>query len=100
LDLGSFFNFLIIYTVGRTPWTGDQPVTRSLPTHGTTHTQNKRTQASMPRVGFAPTIPAFERSKTVDDALDRAATLIGEMEVLVQLKSDGFRNSNKINWVW
>jgi hypothetical protein len=30
----------------------------------------------MPRVGFEPTIPAFERAKTVH-ALDRAATVIG-----------------------
>jgi hypothetical protein len=36
---------------GRTPWTGDQPVARSLPAHRTTQTQNKRTQASMPRAG-------------------------------------------------
>jgi hypothetical protein len=42
------FNFLILCTVGRTPWTGDQPVARSLPT-----------QTSMPRVGFEPTIPVF-----------------------------------------
>jgi hypothetical protein len=30
----------------------------------------------MPRVGFDPRIPAFERAKT-DHALDRAATVIG-----------------------
>jgi hypothetical protein len=48
---------LILYTVGRTPWTGDQPVARPLPTHRTTQTQNKRTQTSMPLVGFEPTIP-------------------------------------------
>jgi hypothetical protein len=30
----------------------------------------------MPRVGFEPKIPAFERAKT-DYALDRAATVIG-----------------------
>jgi hypothetical protein len=29
LDLGSFFNFLILYTVGRTPGTGDQPVAQT-----------------------------------------------------------------------
>jgi hypothetical protein len=46
--LGRFFGFLILYTVGRTPWTGDEPVARPLPTHRTTQTQNKRTQASMP----------------------------------------------------
>jgi hypothetical protein len=30
----------------------------------------------MPRVGFKPTIPVFERTRTVH-ALDRAATVIG-----------------------
>jgi hypothetical protein len=30
----------------------------------------------MPQVGFEPTIPAFERAKTVH-ALDRSATVIG-----------------------
>jgi hypothetical protein len=64
------------YTVGRTTWTGVQPVARPLPTHRTTQTQNKRTQTSMPRVGFEPTIPVFERAKTVH-ALDGAATVIG-----------------------
>jgi hypothetical protein len=38
LDLGRFFSFLILYTVGRTPWTGDQPVARPLSTHRTTET--------------------------------------------------------------
>jgi hypothetical protein len=31
--LAIFFNFFILYTVGRTPWTGDQPVARPLSTH-------------------------------------------------------------------
>jgi hypothetical protein len=35
LGLGCFFSFLILYTVGRTPWTEDQPVARPLPTHRT-----------------------------------------------------------------
>jgi hypothetical protein len=76
LNLGRFVSFLILYTVGRTPWTGDQPVARPLPTHRTTQIQNKRRQTSMPRVEFEPTIPAFERTKTVH-TLDRAATVIG-----------------------
>jgi hypothetical protein len=59
------FHFLNPYTVSRTPWAGDRPVARLLPTHRTTQTQNKRTQTSMPWVGFEPTIPAFERAKTV-----------------------------------
>jgi hypothetical protein len=40
--LAGFFIFLILYTVGRTPWTSDQPVARPLPKHRTTQTQNKR----------------------------------------------------------
>jgi hypothetical protein len=36
------------YTVGTTPWRGDQPVARPLPTHRTTQTQNKRTQCRHP----------------------------------------------------
>jgi hypothetical protein len=42
------FRNLFFYTDGGTPWTGDQPVVRPLPTHGTTHKQNKRTETSMP----------------------------------------------------
>jgi hypothetical protein len=42
LDLGHFFSSLILYTVGRTPWTGDQSVARALPAHRTTQTETKR----------------------------------------------------------
>jgi hypothetical protein len=76
LDPGSFFSFLILYTAGRTSWTGDQPVARPLPTRRIIQTQNKCRQISMPRVGFEPTIPVFERAMT-DHALDHAATVIG-----------------------
>jgi hypothetical protein len=71
----SLFQFLTLYTIGRTPLTGFQPVARPLSTHRTTWTQNKRTQTSMPRVGFESTTPVFERAKTVR-ALGRAATEI------------------------
>jgi hypothetical protein len=64
--------FLNPRTVGGTPWMGDQPVVRPL----AIQTQNKHGQTSMPCVGFEPTIPAFERAKTVH-ALDRATTAIG-----------------------
>jgi hypothetical protein len=76
LDLGRFFSFLIFYTGGRTPWKGDQSVARPLPVHRIAQTQNKLTQTSMPRVGFEPMIPVFEREKTVH-ALDLAATVMG-----------------------
>jgi hypothetical protein len=49
----------------QTPLTEDQPVTRPLPIHRMIQTQNKCTQTSMPRVGLEPTIPVFERAKTV-----------------------------------
>jgi hypothetical protein len=76
LDIGRLFSILILYTVGTTTLTGDQPFARPLPTHRTTQAQNKRAQISMPRVGFELTISAFERAKIVY-AFDRAATVIG-----------------------
>jgi hypothetical protein len=76
LKPSSFFIFLIFYTVRRAPWTEDQPVTRPLPAHRTTQTQNKSTQTIVPRVRLEPTIPVFEGAKTAHD-LDRAATVIG-----------------------
>jgi hypothetical protein len=33
----SFYQFLNLYTVGRTPWTGNQLVARPLPTHTGQH---------------------------------------------------------------
>jgi hypothetical protein len=89
VDLG-LFQFLNLYTVGRTPWTGHQPVTRSLPTHRTTQTQNKRIQTSMPLLGFEPTIPGFERATTVH-ALDRAAKVIGCVGRLRNEKRGGWK---------
>jgi hypothetical protein len=89
VDLGRFTSFLILYTVSRTPWTGRHTVERPLTTHRTTQTQNKRTQTSMPLVGFESTIPASKRTKMVF-ALDRAVTVIGR-ECLYQLKIDRFK---------
>jgi hypothetical protein len=39
----------------------------------------------MPQVGFVPTIPVFERAKTVH-ALHHAATVIGFIGLLVDMK--------------
>jgi hypothetical protein len=75
LDLGRVLSFLILYTVGRTPWTGDQLVARPLPAHRTTQIQNKRTQTSIPRVGFEHMMSEFGRANAVY-ILDRAATVI------------------------
>jgi hypothetical protein len=70
------FQFLNLYTVGRTSGTGDEPVARPLPIHRTIQTQNKWTQTCMFWVGFEPTIPVFKRAKTVH-ALYPAATVTG-----------------------
>jgi hypothetical protein len=74
-DLGRFFQFLNLNTVGRTPRTRDQPVARPLHTHRTTQT----------RVGFEPTILVLERAKTVD-ALDCAAAVIGVQDIIAAYK--------------
>jgi hypothetical protein len=73
LGFGRIFSFLIfyVYTVGRTPWTGNQLVA-----HRAAQTQNKRTQTCVPQVGFELTVPVFEWAKTVH-VLDFAATVIG-----------------------
>jgi hypothetical protein len=59
------------------PWAGVQLVARPLPTRRITQTQNQHIQTSMPRVGLEPTIPVFERAKTVH-VLDRAAIVMGD----------------------
>jgi hypothetical protein len=69
----TLFYFLDFYTVFID---GDQPMASPLPAHSTTQTQNKRTQTSIPQMGFEPTIQVFLWKKTVQ-ALDRAVTVIG-----------------------
>jgi hypothetical protein len=91
-----YFSSLFFYTVGRTHWTGDQPVARSLPTHRTAQTQNERTQTSMPQVRFEPTTPVFERTKTVR-ALDLAANVIGHISRLTPINLQQ-RHDTKSSW--
>jgi hypothetical protein len=76
----SLFQFLNLYTVGRTPWTGNQPVSRPI-LHTGQHKQNKCTQIYMPQVGFEPMFPMFERAKTFH-ALDRGAIVFGFKHLL------------------
>jgi hypothetical protein len=47
---------------------------RKAATYTQHNTENKRTQTSVPSVGFEPTIPALERAETAY-ASDRAATV-------------------------
>jgi hypothetical protein len=89
------FSFLIFYTVGRTPWTGDQPVVRPLLAHRRAQTWNKRTETSIPQVGFEPTIAVFERLKTVH-ALDRAAL----WSALHEIKTEKYLRSRSKSMKW
>jgi hypothetical protein len=82
--MADFFSFVIntqsvgLFGRGISPSQG-----RYLYTERHKHRINKQT--SMPREGFEPTIPVFERAKTVH-ALDRAATEIDSLYVsLVEL---------------
>jgi hypothetical protein len=65
------FHFSFLILVGRTPWTGDQPVARPLPTH-----KHRIDATYMPWVGFESTILMFELAK-IFNSLDLAATMIG-----------------------
>jgi hypothetical protein len=78
--LASDFQFHDHFTDSRAPWANDQLVSRALPKHRTTQTQNKHIhthQTFMLYVVFEPTIPASERAKTVY-ALDRSVTVTGQ----------------------
>jgi hypothetical protein len=58
----------------------DQPDARPLPAQN--NTENKSKQIFIPRMGFEPTIPVLEGTKTFH-ALDRAATAIGRTVFVV-----------------
>jgi hypothetical protein len=74
--LEALFNFLTLYTVGRTPWKRDQPKARPLPTHMTIQTRNKHVQAFMARAAFESTTPVSEQPNTVHASV-RTDTVFG-----------------------
>jgi hypothetical protein len=51
---------------GRTPWTGDRPIAKPLPTQERT-TQKKRRHSPMFWVGFEPKVPMFRRFNTTNE---------------------------------
>jgi hypothetical protein len=53
--------FFDLYTIGRSPWMSDQPITKPLPKYRTTQTQNKRTHT--------PNIHALNRIRTNNHSL-------------------------------
>jgi hypothetical protein len=62
--------------------------------HTGQHKQNKRTQISMLQMGFEPTIPVFERAKTVH-ASDPVATGIGTVRYIVTINVPEFLGEKK-----
>jgi hypothetical protein len=69
------FQFLDLFTIGRTPWTSDQLVTRSLPIHRATQTQNKHI--------YTPNIHALSGIRSHDHSVrasedSSSATVIGQ----------------------
>jgi hypothetical protein len=94
------FQFLdLFYTVGRTPWTENQPVAMSLLGHRTTSTQNKRTQTSMTQVRIEPTIPEFEGAKTVH-GLDRTAIVIDHKQLHSTQKISHLEVLSRMCWIY
>jgi hypothetical protein len=91
------FQFLNLYTVGLLGW-GISPSQGHYYLHTKQHKQNKRTQTSMPRVGFEPMIPAFEWAKTVH-GLDCAAIVIGILvDICIILAIQCASNMNDDKW--
>jgi hypothetical protein len=70
LRLGRFFSFLYLHTVGRNPWTGDQPVARPLPKHRTT-------QRGINALSGIRTHEPSVRESEGSSRLRRAVTVIG-----------------------
>jgi hypothetical protein len=65
----------ILQTVGRAPWTGDQPCLKAA-TYTGQDKHKKRGHISMPKIGFEPRTPVFEQTKTFYTS-DRAVTVTG-----------------------
>jgi hypothetical protein len=84
----------LFYTVGRTPWTSDQPVARPLAAHRSTQQHNKRTHRHPCLEWDSNPLSAFELTETVS-ASDRAATVIGSGLYHYLIFSDGIDKKEK-----
>jgi hypothetical protein len=69
----------LLYIVCRTLSTGDQPVSRPLPTKRTTEAKDKRSQTSTPPVGFEPTTSVLERAANAIGVIFQLHSLIQEL---------------------
>jgi hypothetical protein len=64
VDLDRFFSFFI-HTQSVELLGGEISPSQDRYLYAEQHKHNELTQRSMPQVGFKPTVPAFERTKTV-----------------------------------
>jgi hypothetical protein len=71
------FSFVILYTVDRAPWTGDQPVARPLGTEQHTERINAHNTDIHALNGIRTHDPSVRASEDPVHALDSAATVIG-----------------------
>jgi hypothetical protein len=90
--------YLWIYeTIGRTPWTGDRPDTRPLPTYRTT--QHRETQTHIHAPSRIRTCNLNIRATEDSTCLDRSAIEIGELFLLSSAATPLFDHTPVLNWV-
>jgi hypothetical protein len=101
----NFWNYESIWTSGRTPWTGDQPNARPLPTQDNTTQKNADTHPRSER-DLNTWSQVFQRSKTVR-TLDCAATGTGcyflltvKLQNTMKVLWKSFSNWNSVSWTW
>jgi hypothetical protein len=89
LGPGEFLSFVILFTVCRTPWTGDQLVARPLPTHRTAQTHTDMHASSGIRT-HDPSVRAGEdssclrpHSRLYRHLIDRLVTGFGLMTLFI-----------------
>jgi hypothetical protein len=91
----------ILFTDGRTSWTSDQPITRPLPTHRTTQTQNKSILRH-PCLEWDSNPWSQRSSERRQHALDRAATVIGASFFQYTFNDVQYITAANLNlrWIW
>jgi hypothetical protein len=89
--LAAFFSFLILYIVGRTPWTGDQPFARHLPTDRTTQTPNKHTKYRHPCVEWIRTHDLSVRASEDSSCLTPRGHCVRPPFIVTMIKSRRMR---------
>jgi hypothetical protein len=95
------FLFPDLFTIGRTPWTCDQPVAKPLPKHRTAQTQNKHIYYTLninAQGGIQTRNHGLRAIETVH-AWDRSATATGRMHSLATHILTWFCDAKDLN-IW